>query len=58
MSDSGRESLPGVCEALSDVREWSGGTPKSPFVVGRHSLMSVKPSRMFESGQEDFPDIR
>ena len=44
MSGSGWDALP-------DVREWSGGPPKCPEVVGR-------PSWMFGSGREDFPDIR
>ena len=29
-----------VWEALPDVREWSGGPPKCPVVVGRPSQMS------------------
>ena len=36
-------------EALLDVREWSGGPPGCPGVVGR-------PSRMTESGREALPD--
>ena len=44
MSGSGRE-------ALTDVREWSGGLPKCPGEVGR-------PYRMFECGQEALPNVR
>ena len=44
MSGSGREAIP-------DVREWSGGPPGCPGVVGR-------PSRMSGSGQEALPNVR
>ena len=43
MSGSCRETLPNVqerWEALSDVREWSGGPPGCPGVVGRPRRMS------------------
>ena len=43
MSGSGRVTLP-------DVREWSGGPPGCPGMVGR-------PSRMSGSGREAFPDV-
>ena len=45
MSKSGRETLP-------DVREWSGGPPKCPGVVGSPFRMSGvvgRPSQMFGS---------
>ena len=65
MSGSGRETL-------LDVREWSGGPPECPGVVGRPSRksrigrealrhireFSVSPPRMSESGQEAIPDVR
>ena len=44
MFESGRETFP-------DVREWSGGPPECPGVVGR-------PSRMSERGLETLPDVR
>ena len=44
MSERGREPL-------RDVRQWSGGPPGCPGVVGRHS-------GMFKSGREDVPDVR
>ena len=37
-------------EALLDVQEWSGGTPASPGVVRRSSLM-------YGSGQVALPDF-
>ena len=43
MSGNGRVDLP-------DVREWSGGHPGCPGVVGR-------PTRMSESGRETLPDV-
>ena len=51
MTDSGRE-------ALSDVREWTGGPPESPGVVGSFYRKSEKPSRMSGSGRVAFPDVR
>ena len=44
MSGNGREALP-------DVREWSGGPPGCPGVVGM-------PSRMSRSGWEALPENR
>ena len=44
MSGSGWETLP-------DVREWSGGPPRCPGVVGR-------PSQMSGSGREILPNVR
>ena len=43
ISGSGREALldvQGDPESLSKVREWSGGYPRCPGVVGRPSWMS------------------
>ena len=54
MSSSGRE-------AFQDVREWSGGPPGCPEVVGRLSRMSRsgrKPSWISGSGREAIPDVR
>ena len=54
MSGSGRMTLP-------DFREWLGGPPGCPGVVGRHSWMSRsggRPSRMSGSGQESLPDVK
>ena len=55
MSGSGRVALP-------NVREWSGGLPGCPGVVGRPSRMSesglVRPSQMFGSGRKALPDVR
>ena len=43
--------MSGSCwEALSEVREWSGGPPRCPEVVRRLS-------RMFGSGRETFLDV-
>ena len=44
MSGSGRE-------ALGDLREWLGGSPGFPGVVGT-------PSEMSKSGWETLPDVR
>ena len=44
MSGSGRKAIP-------NVREWSGGHPGCPAVVGR-------PSQMSGSGQEALLDVR
>ena len=44
MSESGRE-------ALKDVQEWSGGSPKCLGVVGR-------PSQICGSGREALPEVR
>ena len=44
MSGSGRE-------ALGDLREWLGGSPGFPGVVGT-------PSKMSKSGRETLPDVR
>ena len=38
-------------EAFLNVRQWSGGPPRCPGVVGR-------PSRMSGSGWEVLPDVR
>ena len=38
-------------KAIPDFREWSGGHPECPVVVGR-------PSRMSGSGQDALPDVR
>ena len=43
MSKSGREALP-------NVREWSGGPPECPGMIGRPSLMSG-------SGRESLPNV-
>ena len=54
MSGSGREAfldVRGDLESLSKVREWSGGTPRCPGVVG-------KPSRMSGIGREALRDVR
>ena len=54
MSGSGWETIPAVLnwwEALPDVREWSGDSPKCPGFFGR-------PSRMTGSGRETLPDVR
>ena len=51
MTGGDRKALLNVREALSDDREWSGGPPRCPEVVMRHSLMSG-------SGREAFPDVR
>ena len=58
MSGSGREALPFLGEALPDVREWLEGPPGGPGVVGRPSLISVKPSRMSRSGWKTLPVVR
>ena len=44
MSGSSWESLP-------EVRQWSGGPPESPAMVGR-------PSQRSGSGREAHPDVR
>ena len=44
MSGSGRE-------AMKDVREWSGGPPVCPIIVGRSDRMSG-------SVREALPDVR
>ena len=51
MSRSGWESLTGGWESFPDVREWSGGPPGYPGVVGR-------PSWMTGSGLEALPVVR
>ena len=54
MSGSGRE-------ALSEVREWSGGPLGGPGVVGRLSRMLGvvgRPYRMSESGREALSDVQ
>ena len=71
MSGSGRETLPYVGDALSDVQEWSGDPTGYPGVVGR-TLLDVRewlggppgcpglvgrPSRMFRSGREALADV-
>ena len=52
-------------ESLSDVREWSGGPPGCPGVVGRPFRMVGRPARMSTSGREailngrvDLPDVQ
>ena len=47
----GRETLLYFREVLSDVREYSGGLPGGPGVVGM-------PSRMSGSGRETHPNVR
>ena len=54
MSRSGRETLP-------DVREWSGGPPECPRLVGRPSQMSGSgryACRMFGSCRKAIPNVR
>ena len=54
MSGSGREDLP-------DIREWSGGPPGYPGVVGRPSRISrsgQETPRMSLCGWEALPDVR
>ena len=51
MSGSGRKALP-------DIREWSGGPPGFPRVVGKTSREIGRPFQMFGSGQETFPYVR
>ena len=54
MFGSGREALPmsrSDRETLPNDREWLGGPPGCPGVVGR-------PSRMFGSGLESLPGGR
>ena len=58
MSGRGREALPNFREALPYVQEWSGVPLGCPGVVGRPSLMSVRPSRMSRSVWEALPYIR
>ena len=50
MTESGRETLPNVWDALMDIWEWSEGSPGFPKVVGRPSLMSG-------SGRESLRDV-
>ena len=48
-------------EALPEVREWWGGPPGCPGVVGRPSWMSGsdrKLSRKSVSGRDAIPDVR
>ena len=74
MSGSGREAFPmsgsareasqisgSGRETLLDVREWSGGPPVYPVVVGRPPECPGavgRPSRMSESGRQARPDVR
>ena len=51
MSGRGREAFP-------DVREQSGGPPEFLAVVGRPSRISLRPSRLSESGRETLPKVR
>ena len=65
MSRTGREDVPNVRELSGrptgsmgvvgrfymEIREWLGGTPRCPEVVGRLSVMSW-------SSWEDLPDVR
>ena len=51
MFGSGREALPNVQEALSNVRECSEGPFKCPRVVGRLFRMSG-------SGRKALPNVR
>ena len=51
MSGSGPDTLPDVWKDLPDVREWSGGRPGCPGVVGRLSWMSG-------IGCKALPDVR
>ena len=45
------KALPDVREALTHLREWSGGPPGYPEVVGR-------PHQMSRSGREALSDVR
>ena len=51
MFGTGRETLPDVQEALSDVREWTRGSLGSSGVVER-------PSRMIGSGRETLANVQ
>ena len=51
MSGSGREALP-------DVREWSGGPPGCPGVVGRPTRMSGSGREAISNGWEALMDGR
>ena len=44
-------------ETLADVREWSGGPPRCPGVVGWPFRMSRSFSRMSGSGREALPNV-
>ena len=50
MSRSGRETLP-------DLREWLGGLPGCPGVVGRPSQMSGRPFVLSGSGWKSILDV-
>ena len=64
MSGGSRENPPDVrggWESLSDVREWLGGYPECPRVVGKPSRLSGvvgRLSRMSGSGQEALPCVQ
>ena len=57
MSRSGRETLPDVWEALTDISECSDGPPECLVVVGRPSRMFGRPSRMPGCGREALLDV-
>ena len=44
-------------EVLPEVREWSGGTPVVPGVVGRPSQRVGMPFWRFEINQETLPEV-
>ena len=45
-------------EAFWEVREWSGGNPRGPGVVGRPSRRSGRPTLRSGSGLEALPKVR
>ena len=51
MSGSGQEALP-------NVREWSGGPPGCPGVVGMSSQMSGSGQESLSDVREALPDVR
>ena len=60
MSGSVRKVLPNFREALSYVREWSGGPPGCAGVVGRPSRMSGsgrEACRISGSGRKAIPNV-
>ena len=60
MSGSGRESVTDFREALSDIREYSGGPPDVRKWLGGtlgYPGVDERLSRMSESGAEALPDV-
>ena len=57
MSESGRETLPDVREALSDVRKWLGD-PLNVWEWWEPLLDVREASQMFGSGQKAIPNVR